>query len=166
MNTLENKAAERAFEAHLSEHQRLIEKICGIYVFTQADRQDLFQEIVIQLWKAYPRFKGESSFGTYVYRIALNTAIAGLRKKKDFIHAYEPKKLPHNPDDNDSALAEEQLQLLYHSIGKLNDVEKAITLLYLEDKSYREMEAILGMTEGALRVKMSRIKDKLRQLTK
>ncbi|MDB5210071.1 MAG: polymerase sigma70 factor [Sediminibacterium sp.] len=163
---MENKEAERQFEAHLREHERLIEKICSIYVFTEADRQDLFQEIVIQLWKAYPRFKGESSFGTYLYRIALNTAIAGLRKKKDFIRPYEPEKLPHQADDNDSAIAEEQHQLLYRSIGKLNEVEKAIVLLYLEDKSYREMETILGMTEGALRVKMSRIKDKLRQLTK
>ncbi len=164
---MEKQEAERQFEVHLREHQRLIEKICSIYVFTEADRQDLFQEIVIQLWKAYPRFKGESSFGTYLYRIALNTAIAGLRKKKkDFIQTYEPEKLPHRPDDNSGVVAEEQLQQLYHSIGKLNEVEKAIVLLYLEDKSYREMETILGMTEGALRVKMSRIKDKLRQLTK
>jgi RNA polymerase sigma factor (sigma-70 family) len=163
---VENQEAEKQFEAYLREHQRLIEKICGIYAFTEPDRQDLFQEIVIQLWKAYPRFKGESSFGTYLYRIALNTAIAGLRKKKDFIQTYEPEKLPHRPDDNSGAAAEEQLQQLYHSIGKLNEVEKAIVLLYLEDKSYREMETILGMTEGALRVKMSRIKDKLRQLTK
>jgi RNA polymerase sigma factor (sigma-70 family) len=80
---VENQEAEKQFEAYLREHQRLIEKICGIYAFTEPDRQDLFQEIVIQLWKAYPRFKGESSFGTYLYRIALNTAIAGLRKKKD-----------------------------------------------------------------------------------
>lgn len=163
-----NQATERQFEAHIKEHQRLIEKICRVYVFTEADRQDLFQEIVIQAWNAYPRFKGESSFSTYLYRIALNTAIAGLRKskRKDFIQTFEPVKLPQHADDDSGAIEEENLRQLYHAIAQLNEVERAIVLLYLEDKSYKEMEAILGMTEGTLRVKMSRIKDKLRELTK
>jgi RNA polymerase sigma factor (sigma-70 family) len=163
---LENKEAERQFEMHIREHEHLIKKICHVYVFTEADRQDLFQEIVIQLWKAYPRFKGESKFSTYLYRIAINTAIAGLRKKNKFIQTYEPDALPNQPEDNSSAVAEEQWQLLYAAIGKLNEVERAIVMLYMEDKPYREMEEILGMTEGSLRVKMSRIKDKLRQFTK
>jgi RNA polymerase sigma factor (sigma-70 family) len=160
--------AEKQFEAHISEHQRLIEKVCHLYVFTEADRQDLFQEIVIQAWKAWPRFKGDSSFSTYLYRIAINTAIAGLRKRKrkEFIQTREPDQLPEQLDDDNSAQAEENLRMLYQSIAQLNEVERAIVLLYLEDKSYREMESILGMTEGALRVKMSRIKDKLRELTK
>jgi RNA polymerase sigma factor (sigma-70 family) len=166
VKALQNQEVERAFEAHIRDNEQQIERICGIYAFTEADRQDLFQEIVIQLWKAYPRFKGESRFSTYLYRIALNTAIAGLRKKKDFIRTYEPAALPHHADDESNAVTEERMQILYSAIGKLNEIERAIVMLYMEDRTYREMEDILGMTEGALRVKMSRIKEKLRQLTK
>jgi RNA polymerase sigma factor (sigma-70 family) len=162
---LDNESA-RKFERDIEQYRHLIVKVCRMYVFTEEDRQDLFQEIVLQAWKSYPRFKGQSAFSTYLYRIALNTAMAGLRRKKDFIRPYEPEKLPEQTDDNGSAEAEEQLRLMYKAIGQLNDIEKAIVMLYMEDKSYLEMEDILGITEGNLRVKMTRIKDKIRQLTK
>jgi RNA polymerase sigma-70 factor, ECF subfamily len=136
-----------------------------MYARTTADRQDLFQEIVIQLWKAYPRFRHEAKFSTWLYRVAINTAISGLRRQKDFIASYEPGTLPEQIADA-ASLVEEQLQLMYTAIEQLNEIEKAIVMLYMEDKSYEEMEEILGMTQGNLRVKMSRIKDKLRELTK
>jgi RNA polymerase sigma factor (sigma-70 family) len=138
-----------------------------MYAYTDADRQDLFQEMVIQLWRAYPKFKGESKLSTWMYRIAINTAITGLRKKKDFITSCEPGSFPeYISDDNPGMAAEEQLQQLYKAIGQLNEIEKAIIMLYMEDRSYTEMEDILGISEGNLRVKMNRIKEKLRQLTK
>jgi RNA polymerase sigma factor (sigma-70 family) len=90
-----------------------------------------------------------------------------LRKKKDFIDSYEPGSLPMNVGDDNTAHAEEErMQQLYTAIAQLNQVEKAIVMLYMEDRSYEEMEEILGMSQGSLRVKMSRIKDKLRQMTK
>jgi RNA polymerase sigma-70 factor (ECF subfamily) len=136
-----------------------------VYAYTEADRQDLFQEIVIQLWKALPKFKGDSKFSTWMYRVALNTAITGLRKQRNFIDTYEPTTLPHYSDEAVNA-DDEQWQRLYQAIEQLNDVEKAIVMLYMEDKTYEEMKDILGIAPGNLRVKMNRIKDKLRQLTK
>jgi RNA polymerase sigma factor (sigma-70 family) len=122
---------------------------------------------VIQLWKAFPGFKGNSRFSTWLYRVAINTAITGLRKKKDFIDSYEPASLPVNiGEDNTAQAEEERMQQLYTAIAQLSQVEKAIVMLYMEDRSYEEMEEILGMSQGSLRVKMSRIKDKLRQMTK
>ncbi|WP_242921674.1 RNA polymerase sigma factor [Pontibacter liquoris] len=159
--------AEKQFEKQISEHKLLLHKVCRIYAYTDADRQDLFQDIVIQLWKAYPKFKGDAKFSTWLYRVAINTAISGLRKKKDFITSYKPSDLPlHLTEDASSQIEEEKSQQLYKAIEQLSQVEKAIVMLYLEDRSYEEMEAILGISQGTLRVKMNRIKDKLRQLTK
>jgi RNA polymerase sigma-70 factor (ECF subfamily) len=158
------KELESEFEKHIRDHERLIYKVCRIYAHTAADRQDLFQEIVIHLWKSYPRFAGRSQFGTWLYRVAINTAITGLRKQKDFITSWEPGTLPeHRADENTD---NEQWQQLQFAIAKLNEIEKAVVMLYMEDRSYEEMEEILGISQGALRVKMTRIKEKLRQQTK
>ena len=137
-----------------------------MYATNHVDRQDLFQEIVIQAWKGYAKFRGDSKFSTWLYRIAINTAITGLRRKKDFIESYEPGNMPERREDKSAEEEEEQWQQLYTAIAQLNDIEKAIVMLYMEDRSYEEMEDILGMSGGALRVKMVRIKDKLRLLTK
>lgn len=164
---MQKQEAEKHFERHIKEHVLLLHKVCHIYANTDADRQDLFQDIVLQLWKAYPKFKGDSKISTWLYRVAINTAITGLRKKKDLIQLYEPASLPTQlSDDTFSLEEEERLQQLYKAIERLNEVEKAIVMLFMEDHSYEEMEEILGMTQGNLRVKMNRIKDKLRQLTK
>lgn len=138
-----------------------------MYTSSVTDRQDLFQEIIIQLWKTFENFRGDAKISTWLYRVSLNTAITILRKEKKFIQTYEPSKLPSNISDAAySYIAEEQLQQLYSSIAQLNEIEKAIVMLYLEDRPYEEMNAILGINEGNLRVKMNRIKEKLRQLTK
>jgi len=159
------KETEKEFEKRICEHGALIHKVCRIYAYTEADRQDLFQEIVIHLWKAYPNFKGHSKFSTWLYRVAINTAITGKRKQKNFITSYEPELLPsHLPDEKGQE--EEQWQQLYKAIERLNEIEKAIVMLYMEDRSYEEMEDVLGISQGNLRVKMTRIKDKLRLLTK
>ncbi|MEO6869489.1 MAG: sigma-70 family RNA polymerase sigma factor [Ginsengibacter sp.] len=164
---MQKQEAEKEFERQIQENELLLRKICRIYVYTDADRQDLFQEIVIRLWKAWPNFKGQSKLSTWLYRVAINTAISGLRKKKDFIRHYEPAAMPEpaneHPGDYD---VEERLKQLYHAIEQLNAVEKAIMMLYMEDRSYEEMEDIIGLSQGNLRVKMNRIKEKLRQLTK
>ena len=142
-------------------------KVCNLYCEHAFERQDLFQEIVIQLWKAYPGFRGESKFSTWLYRIALNTAISDLRRKKKHIVSIEPESLPDGIEDIESYKEkEEKLIHLYKAINQLTEIEKAIVMLYLEDKSYDEMEDILGINQNNLRVKMNRIKEKLRKLTK
>lgn len=163
---MQNKELEKQFEKLIKDHELLILKVCAIYASHGTDRQDLFQEIVIQLWKAYPKFKGESKLSTWLYRVAINTAISGLRKVKNFIQSYEPNMLPrHLADTDDNKEKEEHFKQLYHAINQLNQIEKAIVMLYLEDRSYEEMKDILGINEGTLRVKMNRIKEKLRELT-
>ena len=164
---MQKQETEAQFVKQIRENELLIYKVCRVYAFAEADRQDLFQEIVIQLWKAYPKFKGNSKFSTWLYRVALNTAISGLRKKNDLVRSYSPEALPINfSDETNSEAEEEKLRQLYLAIEQLNQIEKAIVMLYMEDKSYEEMEEILGINQGNLRVKMNRIKEKLRQLAK
>ena len=145
----------------------MLHKVCRLYCFTEHDRQDLFQEIIVQLWRSYPRFRGEAKFSTWLYRIALNTAISNLRKTKGRIASVDPANLPVGIQDIQYGKEkEEQLQQLYAAIGQLTEVEKALVMLYLEDRSYEEMEEILGIPQNNLRVKMNRIKEKLRKITK
>jgi len=153
-----------AFTRLIREHERMIYKVCFMYADNSTYRQDLYQEIVLQAWKGYDGFRGEAKFSTWLYQVALNTAIAGLRKDKRL-------ELTHMPDGSlpdmaDNAANNEQLEILYTAIAKLNEIEKAIVMLYLDDKSYDEMQEIMGIANGALRVKMTRIKEKLRQITK
>ncbi len=158
---------EKQFERQIKENELLIYKVCRMYSYTDEDRKDLFQEIIIQLWKAYTQFKGEAKFTTWMYRVAINTAISRLRKEKNSIFFVELTALPAEvSDQNDSEVKEEYSKLLYTAIEMLNEIEKAVIMLYLEDKSYEEMEEILGVSQVNLRVKMNRIKEKLRQLTK
>lgn len=164
---MQKHEAEKEFEKRIREHELLLRKVCRIYAYSNADREDLFQEIVIRLWKAWPGFKGHSKLSTWLYRVAINTAISGLRKKKNFIRHYEPSAMPEPAGEHHCMHEEEERwQLLYHAIEQLNAVEKAIVMLYMDDRSYEEMEEIIGLNQGNLRVKMNRIKEKLRELTK
>jgi len=138
-----------------------------LYGKTDDDRNDLFQDIIVQLWNAYPKFRGDAKFSTWLYRIGLNVAITQYRKHKNRIYATDIEGLNLElPEEVYSTQQEEKFQTMYTAIEQLNDIEKAIVMLYLEDKSYDEMEEILGISNGTLRVKMNRIKEKLRQITK
>ena len=164
---MQDPAIQEEFIRLVDEHRGMLYKVCRLYCFTEVDRQDLFQEIVIQLWRSWPAFRREAKFSTWLYRIALNTAISGLRRQHRLITPTDPEQLPTELQDIQySADKEEQLQLLYAAIDRLTEVEKALTMLYLEDRSYQEMEEILGISQNNLRVKMNRIKDKLRKITK
>ncbi len=149
------------------QHQSMLYKVCSLYCASAQDRQDLFQEIVIQLWKSYPKFRGESKFSTWLYRIALNTAISDLRKQKNQPTVPGSESFPEEiPEVQYYREKDEQIHQLYTAINHLTEVEKALVMLYLEDKTYHEMEEILGIHENNLRVKMNRIKEKIRKLTK
>ncbi|MBL7762574.1 MAG: RNA polymerase sigma factor [Chitinophagaceae bacterium] len=151
----------------INEHKGLIQKVCNLYAASLQDRQDLFQEIVIQLWRAIPKFRQESKLTTWIYRVALNTAISSYRKQqRDITTTGIDFTIAELADDNEGIGKEEKLKVLYAAISQLPEIEKAIVLLYLDDKSYEEMEEILGVNQNNLRVKMNRVKEKLRQLTK
>lgn len=160
-----NKELEHSFVKLLEEHQNIVHKVCRLYTNNQDAHNDLFQEITIQLWRAYPKFRGDSKFSTWMYRVGLNTAITLYRKRKRSIKtegfdALEFKIKAEAYDDTE----EQQLKLMYKAIHKLNDIEKALIFLYLEDKDYAEISETLGISEVNARVKMNRTKKKLRTL--
>jgi len=151
--------------SQLEENQNIVHKICRLYTNDQDAHNDLFQEITIQLWKAYPKFRGDSKFSTWMYRVALNTAITLYRKSKRSVHTqdFEGVSFKIKAEVYDDT-AERQLKLMYSAVKDLNDIDKALVFLYLEDKNYREISETLGITEVNARVKMNRIKEKLRKI--
>ena len=160
-----NSLSEKDFLDVLRQHERMIHKICHVYASDLSAKQDLFQEITIQLWKAYPKFRGESKFSTWMYRVAFNTAISLYRKNKrdlDTGPLFDNMKELEYKEYNDEQ--DKQLDLLYKAIHSLNDIEKALALMYLEDKSYSEIANTLGITEINARVKMNRTKTKLKNI--
>jgi len=159
------KEFEQQFVSELEKNQGIIHKVCRSYTNNETAHKDLFQEITIQLWKAYPKFRGDSKFSTWMYRVAFNTAISLYRKSKRSVETTQIfdnlKELEfHEYDDTQ----DKQLQLLYNAIYSLNDIDKALALLYLENKSYKEISGILGISEVNARVKMNRIKTKLKNI--
>jgi RNA polymerase sigma-70 factor, ECF subfamily len=149
----------------ISQNQGIIHKVCGMYCDSVEDREDLFQEIVAQLWHSYPRFRSESKVTTWMYRVALNTAITHFKREKRRPDRgdIEPGKFQIAQIDYDDSM-EQQLKLLHRAIGNLTGVEKSIALLYLEDKKYEEIAEIVGITQNYVRVKMNRIKAKLKKM--
>lgn len=156
---------QKKFLHQLSENQRIIHKICKIYTDNIHDHEDLFQEIVIQTWKSYSNYRGDSKFSTWIYKIGLNTALA-LFKKKNYKKEELHENLTHFKiyDDNNHEEKDAQIQAMYDAIHLLSDVEKALIMMFLEDKPYKEISEILGIAEGNARVKMNRAKEKLRTL--
>jgi len=159
------KELEHNFVELLQKHQNIVHKVCRIYTNNQDAHNDLFQEIAIQLWKAFPKFRGDSKFSTWTYRVGLNTAITLYRKNKRRIITQEfdavQFKISAEAYDNSE---EEQLKLMYQAVHQLNDIDKALVFLFLEDKNYREISETLGISEVNARVKMNRIKTKLKTI--
>lgn len=160
-----NQIDESDFLELLDKNQNLVHKVCRIYTNDPDNHRDLFQEICIQLWKSYPKFRGDSKFTTWMYRVSLNTALTLRRKNIKHNHqadvALWAEKLPYTPYDPTEA---EQIRLMYSAISQLPEVDKALVFLYLEDKNYNEISDMLGITEVNARVKMNRIKSKLRKV--
>lgn len=162
-----DKNTELYFVNLMEENQNILHKICKLYTSDLDAHKDLFQEMVIQLWKAYPSFKGASKFTTWAYRVALNTAISLYRERKRKITTVawdnSLQNIKYEEYDNQQ---EEQLKSLYVAVRQLNDIEKALVYMYLEDKDYTEIAETLGISEVNARVKMNRIKTKLKTMIK
>jgi RNA polymerase sigma-70 factor (ECF subfamily) len=156
---------EKEFLQIITENQGIIHKVCSVYCDLEEDRRDLFQEILAQLWKSYPSFRNESKFSTWMYRVALNTAITSFKKDKRQPDktgiSYEGLQLAEEIYDSRE---EEQIKMLNKAVAHLSGIEKSIILLFLEDKKYEEIAEITGITQNYVRVKMNRIKKKLKLL--
>lgn len=156
-------STQKEFVQLINQHQKLIHSLCSLYFPASEDRKDLFQEIVLQLWKAYPTFRGHAKLSTWIYRIALNTVFARIRKEKT-----RPTSEPLSEQSFQVALIHEEMtpstQDLYWAIGRLGDIDKAIIMLYLEEHSYDEIATIVGMSRTNISTRINRIKTKLGQL--
>ena len=148
----------------ITAQQRTIYKVCYIYANAPDDLNDLFQEVVLNLWKSFPRYRGDSSLSTWVYRIAMNTCISFLRHSNT-----RPQTIPLTIDVA-SRLTEEEsragkLNDLYRLINQLSVQERALILLWLEERSYQEMADILGLSKANVAVKLLRTKEKLKRMS-
>jgi len=159
------RLSENDFLELLANEQNIIHKICRIYAHDEATQKDLFQEISIQLWKSYPSFQGKSKFTTWMYRVGLNTAITLYRKNKRVIRGEDYSVLSElKADEEYDNTKDLQINWLYKKIEYFTEIEKALILLYLEDKKYAEIGETLGISEVNARVKISRLKRKLKAM--
>lgn len=153
------------FAKLIDENQGIVHKICRSYSDTQDEHQDMFQEVVLQLWSSFDSFKEEAKFSTWMYRVALNTAITLFRKKKRTIATTEMEEVaPIHLKDNIENDNREQIDILYKAIKQLTEVERALVLLYLDEKPYKEIAETIGISEVNARVKMNRVKSKLKTI--
>lgn len=155
---------EKIFAQLIKENQGILMKISRLYTHCVEDEQDLFQEITLQLWKSYDSFRGQSKISTWIYRVALNTAITLFRKakKKPQTIDYPKHKWEFMAEENSSTQC--QIELLYVVIKKLPKMERAIVLMYLDDIPYKDIANTLGITEVNARVKMNRLKKTLKKM--
>ena len=153
---------DRIFSDWLAGHKGILFKVVHAYALEHADRQDLFQEIVIQVWRSVDAFRGDSSVPTWMYRVALNTAIAWTRKEGRHQQGKQPFEVVEGllmtapPESRDP-----RVEWLYHQIAQLKDVDRSVALLLLDGFSYKEIAAIVGITESNVGVKINRIKSAL-----
>ncbi|MDR1454732.1 MAG: sigma-70 family RNA polymerase sigma factor [Tannerella sp.] len=155
----QGRAAEEDFIRMIRENERIIYKVCSFYVSDEFPMDDLYQETVLNLWKAFPRYRNESRLSTYIYRVALNTCISGMRRESrrgqrvPLTFLDEPAFEPENMG--------EDIRELYRLIRRLKRLERSLILLWLEEKPYQEIAEITGLSPGNVATKLKRIREKL-----
>ncbi len=151
-----NKAA---FIDLIENNKGIIHKIALMYVSTVADKEDLYQEICLQLWRSYSSYRGEAKQSTWLYRVALNTAISSVRKMKRLIETVEldPERHYHTKDSQ----KDETTRNLLKAISLLDNIDRAIILLWLEEKKYDEISEITGLSRSAVSVRLVRVRKKI-----
>jgi len=160
------KIKEKEFLLVIEQHKGILYKLSKIYMDDEFDREDLYQEMLYQLWKSYENFKGQSKFSTWMYRVALNTALVFVKKDKRSPKTESLIEELDVVDHSDHTDKEERLAYFYRAVKELNEVEKALIFLFLEGFSHREIGGQLGISEVNARVKLNRTKDKLQEIIK
>ncbi len=161
------KHLENIFLNALEEHQHKLLRICSVYAKDEDDTKDLFQEVLVNIWKSMPSFKENSAIGTWMYRITLNVCLRlktkEIRKQKKLLRLDSRAINIYKTDTSDDGqnIQHEQLVQLRNCIKKLNEADKAVITLYLEELPYKEISSITGLTENNIAVKIKRIKKKL-----
>jgi RNA polymerase sigma-70 factor (ECF subfamily) len=140
----------------------IIIKICRAYTDTQEDFEDYYQEVCLQIWRSHESFREQSEWSTWVYRISLNVCLTLLKKKKE--HNLTSDFLPDEVIEDSRSFIDESLNQLYKAIRQLSDVDRAVIMLYLEEKSYQEIAEIIGTNPNNIGVRIKRIKERLKKL--
>lgn len=153
---------EHEFMTMLQAYERIIYKVCYLYATPSTTLNDLYQEVVLNLWKSFPKFRRECKESTWIYRIALNTCISFLRKEQHVPEIITLSQEFDRLDEDDETQA--MLRTLYRFINRLGQLDKSLILLYLEEKSYEEIAEITGLTVTNVATKLSRIKEKMRKM--
>lgn len=156
---------EAEFKLLVNKHKGLIFKVCNLYVHNREDRKDLFQEILIQLWKSFHNFQNKSTITTWIYRVALNTAISYFRKESKRPRSHSLSEISVDIPDFQDDTTEQSIQM-HEAILQLSEIERAIIFLYFEEKTYEEMAELLGIDTNHLGVKLNRIKQKISKIVK
>lgn len=157
---------EKIFLTRIQEHKGILHKVSRMYMETKEDREDLQQEIIAQLWKSYPNFKGDSAFSTWMYRVAINTAITYFKKDKRRSDRYTYEQSEEPESELYDNRKDRQLEIFYNAAQQLNPIEKALIFYFMEGLSHRDTGVQLGISEGNVRVKLNRTKEKLQNIIK
>ena len=157
---------EKEFIELIKNHEGILHKICNIYFFRNPYREDYYQEMLIRLWKSFPSYNNQSAFSTWLYRVALNTAIDIIRKQNLQPKHTELSKIEYSIPEHEHNIESDKKEKLYQAFNYLSDVEKSIIILYLEDYSYKEIAEIIGLSESNTGVKINRIKIQLIKILK
>jgi len=155
--------SETEFIRIIKDNEGVIFKITTMYTNNSIEQQDLYQDVVYQLWKSFKSFRGESKISTWMYRVAMNTALTRLRRDKRMADKVSIDKVILEQTENYNPQFEERLKLMYAHIKRLNELEKGIMLLLLEGKKYEEIAEITGLSPSNVGTRISRIKEKLKQ---
>lgn len=158
------KTKEQEFLNRIQSHKGILHKVSKMYMDSPDDQQDLFQEMVCQLWKSYDSFRNESQFSTWMYRVAVNTAIVFFKKEKRKVQVSSFTTDNIKEEEDDSHIKELQINQFYTAVNQLDKIEKALIFYHLEGYSHREIGKNMGISEGNARVKLNRTKNKLKEI--
>ena len=142
----------------------IIIKICRAYTNSQEDFEDYYQEVCLQIWKSHDNFRGQSEWSTWIYRLSLNVCLTLLKKKKNKHQHFASDYLPDVVIEDSQAFSDESLKELYNAIRQLSEIDRAVILLYLEEKSYQEIADIIGTNSNNIGVRIKRIKERLKKI--
>ena len=153
------------YTASIVPYSGIIIKICRAYTDSQEDFEDYYQEVCLQIWRSKDQFRGDSKWSTWIYRLSLNICLTLIRKKKRSRQYYNSDSIDHTEEgEENTAFSNEDLSLLYAAIKKLSEIDRAVILLYLEEKPNKEIAEIIGTTPNNIAVRVNRIKERLKKI--
>ena len=160
------KLLKEEFLEILTNYQGILHKVSLVYFKNKIDREDNIQEIIYQLWKSFPTINNHKSIGSWIYAVSINTSLSRIKKESRVEYREIIPELSENTDIIDKITVNEELQILLNAIYKLNEIDKSIMLLYLEENSYDEIAEIIGISKSNVGVRISRAKELLKQTLK